>query len=130
MPIFLLKYAKFLPHIVALIAIVCGVWFYGHQRYQKGYDASEAVHLKAAVVAAEKYQAEVGRQQTVIADLNAKLEAERRRKNKVLTVYREATRNDPDCQAWAAAPIRCPLRLRDDADDHPAAPADTPGTTR
>jgi hypothetical protein len=108
-------------------ALLAGLWWYGHTQYDKGHDASEAKYLKAALVAAKAYQDESRRQQSVISDLNAKLETERQRKNKVLTVYREATRSDPDCQAWSVAPVLCPLRLRDNPDRDPAAPADPTG---
>lgn len=119
MPVWLIRYA---PYLIAVVAVVGGVLYFGHVRYKAGEAHCMAESQKAALVAAQNYQAEVNRQQSVIADLNAKLETERRKKNKVLTVYREAVQHDPDCQAWATAAVRCPLRLRDHPDNHPATP--------
>lgn len=125
MPALLLR---FLPHIIAAVAIVGAVWWFSNARYQAGVEATTAAYEARLVEAAtkgredvERAKDEAKRQQDERDRQQAELERKARdedhrrleESHKASAEwerrYRKAVATDQSCAKWSAEPVLCPL---------------------
>jgi len=114
------------PYLLGAVVIgVVGLWL-RHSGYEKGYAKAEAEYQAAAIQAGQEFARQLAARDQALAEAQGKVVEVIRWRTRTETVYREALNHDPTCQAWAAAPIGCPLGLPVDpgGTDVPADPAE------
>ena len=115
---------------VAAIALAGVAFWLRHSGYEAGYDACEAEYQAAVAKVGEAFMGELAARDKQLEEASGKVIEVVKWRTRTETVYREALKNDPDCQAWASGRIACPLGLSAEAVDRsgvPADPADTDG---
>jgi uncharacterized protein HemX len=117
-PAYLLRY---LPHLVAVLALVAvSLGAYGWA-YGRGRDAERARWEAATAEAGERFAAALADQQRVQTQLERDLVAARRFVNRKREELSNATTTDPESRDWALSPI--PDRVRWALGDHRDLPA-------
>ena len=108
----------------AVVAVAgCAFWL-RHSGYEAGYSACEAEYQAAVAKVGEAFMGELAARDKQLEDASGKVIEVVKWRTRTETVYREALKNDPDCQAWASGRIACPLGLPAEAADRAGVPAD------
>ena len=99
---------RYLPHLIALVAIVGGVWSFGHNRYEAGQEAARA-EMAADVARAAAETARIDAERARLADriehdLQPKLKDATDRANSLSSRLWAYTRSRPLPQAPGTAP--------------------------
>lgn len=113
----------FIAGAVTVIGFAVG-WYVNGWRWEARFNRTEQAHQQAREQAAqdarraaesaykaalEQEAAEARRAQQIASEMSQRAEAAEARAAKVKIVYRDAVKRDPDCAAWAAQEIRCPI---------------------
>lgn len=119
---------KFWPHLLAVIVLAGGVWWFSNARYQAGYDAATSAWQLRLNDAAEQGRTEVQKafdkareDEQRNRDQQRETEQKARDKhNEALTAaqaeariwrdrYHKALSTDNTCSSWSLEPVPCPL---------------------
>ena len=122
----LLGFAKrFWPYLAGVAALAVAYFYFHHAWYQEGYEEAQAEYQAAAIQAGRKFAEELAARDEALAAAQGQVVEVVKWRTRTQTIYEEAVKNDPDCQAWAAAPVGCPLGLPIGPDDRADLPADS-----
>jgi len=90
--------------VFAFAFLVINDWRKDAARLPAAVEALDrAVEERDAYMLSAKYVASIAAESELV------IEALTKSKRVTQVIYREAQREDPDCAAWAAAPVLCPL---------------------
>lgn len=107
----------------ALLALAGGVWWYGHGRYEAGYEAAEAVWQDSVREAGERFAEALADQQRLLERSDAAL-AEARRQGQINRRDLDDALSSPDGRDWGSVALPDSVRLALEAARHPPVPGD------